>query len=149
MVTWKNARVAGPPDALSSSDVALSRRTLLRLTGVAAAVVVLAPACSASSSSSSAEHDESTIAGSTAADEADPLRAMGRSLAAGPQGQELAGQAPDGLASHLTDPAAVVSVLAQKESDIRNDFAQSRTVVADGWLVSRTEAVTLVAYAGT
>ena len=73
---------------------------------------------------------------------------MGKSLAAGPDGDALASEAPDGLAAQLTDPDAVVASLATKEAEIRDDFAQHRTVTGDGWLLSRTEAVTLVAYAG-
>jgi len=111
----------------------LSRRTVLRAAALAAGALVLGPACSSS--------------GPTEA--ADPLRALGRDLDAGPHGSDLRARAAElgAAVDDARDEAAVRAALARLEADSRADFAARRTVVGRGWVLSRTEAATLVAYA--
>ncbi len=115
-----------------------SRRDVLRAGGAVGAVAVVGgfsavvPACSTTAKPSAA---------------ADPLRALGTSLAKGPSGQDLKAAVPDGLRDRLTDPAAVATALAEMQADVRRDFAEHRIVVADGWRLSTTEGTVLVAYA--
>ncbi len=77
----------------------------------------------------------------------DPLAALGRDLAKGPEGSRLGASPPDGLQAPIADQAALMAGLTALELAIRADFAEGRTVLADGWLLSDTEAAALVAYA--
>ncbi|MGZ4681422.1 MAG: hypothetical protein ACXWCM_00965 [Acidimicrobiales bacterium] len=111
----------------------VSRRALL---GGAAATVGLLTIAGAGACSSSSR---------SAAD--DPLATLGRGLARGPDGARLKAAPPDGLHAPIADQAALLAGLAALDATIRADFAEGRTVLADGWLLSDTEAAALVAYA--
>jgi hypothetical protein len=85
--------------------------------------------------------------GSGDASEDDPLAALGRSLAEGPDGERLAAAPPQGLRPPIADQATLLAGLTALDPAIRADFAEGRTVLADGWLLADTEAAALVAYA--
>jgi hypothetical protein len=117
----------GPP----SNAPTVSRRAVMQ--GALASVGLLAVMGSSACSSGGTDDD-------------DPLAALGRSLAKGPDGPRLA-TAPEGLETPIADPAALLLGLAGLDATIRADFAEGRTVLADGWLLADTEAAALVAYA--
>lgn len=77
----------------------------------------------------------------------DSLAALGRDLAKGPDGARLGDAPPAGLHAPIADQAALLAGLRALDPAIRADFAEGRTVLADGWLLSDTEAAALVAYA--
>jgi hypothetical protein len=77
----------------------------------------------------------------------DPLAALGHQLAEGADGDRLSAAPPDGLRAPIADQAALLAGLTALDAGIRADFAEGRTVLADGWLLSDTEAAALVAYA--
>lgn len=111
----------------------ISRRSVLRAALVAAGIAVIGPACSSADSTQ----------------DADPLRSLGHDLAAGPDGAQLRQAAADlgTMTTGLNDDAAVIAALAHLDAHSRGDFAAGRTVIGRGWVLSRTEAATLVAYA--
>ncbi len=111
----------------------LSRRAVLG--GTAATVGLLAVVgASACGSSGRSTHD-------------DPLAALGRQLAKGPDGARLKAVPPEGLRAPIADQTTLLAGVAALDTTIRADFAEGRTVLADGWLLSDTEAAALVAYA--
>ena len=119
-----------PPHAAPT----VSRRALLG--GAVTTVGLLALVGTTSSCSSSGRSTKD-----------DPLAALGHQLAKGPDGARLAGAPPDGLHAPIADQAALLAGLTALDATVRSDFGEGRTVLADGWLLSDTEAAALVAYA--
>jgi hypothetical protein len=120
-------RHAMPPYDLRSPTP--SRRAVLKAAALGLGTAMLAPACLSSS----------------AGTPDDPLLTLGRTLDEGPDRDALRPIAD--TIGPLADAAAVEAALARLDLETRRDFAEGRTVLGRGWLLARTEAATLVAYA--
>ena len=120
--------VMRPPHAAPT----VSRRAILGGTAATVGLLALAGvgACSGS--------------GGARAD--DPMATLGQHLAKGPDGGRLKAAPPEGLHPPIADQATLLAGLAALDAEVRSDFAEGRTVLADGWLLSDTEAAALVAY---
>ncbi len=131
-----------------SPQPALSRRSLLR--GAASVAVAAAFASTTSCAADPTASEGPDDAPRPAELEAGPgaLLRLAHDVAAGPRGAALSASPPAGVGA-LHDDDDVVRAVADRLDEVAGDFAAERTVRADGWLLSTTEAATLVAYAGT
>ena len=119
-----------PPHAAPT----VSRRALLGGAVTTVGLIAVVGATSSCSSSGRGTKD-------------DPLAALGHQLAKGPDGARLAAAPPEGLHAPIAYQAALLAGLTALDATVRSDFGGGRTVLADGWLLSDTEAAALVAYA--
>lgn len=76
----------------------------------------------------------------------DTLRAFGEVLR-NQLGRGPASSLPSSLVDRLTDQAEAQRILASRAEASRGDFARGHTVEVQGWLLSRSDAAVLIAYA--